>query len=463
MTRSPVNSANWFLQGGSRGPGMGLAFVVPQPRIHFDAARQVHVTVHFIVSPDHLQRHGVIDPIAHLIAEEGAVGDGGRERERPWVQFRQFHVEIDGGDIAGLHGRQLVALAAGVGAGEIHAEVVAQHEADNGQRDRYPRAHADAYHDAGGGGKHGQRAALLAKHGDADDVGASIAVAVVDVGDGVDDFGGEGWSGIAMLVVHTAAAQSIRGILLHHGGHVAGDDAIGLAELDQSAFVEPEDAIADGLDVGDGVGDKEDGDAAGAQLMHFAHAALAEINIAHGEGFIHEEDFGIDVDGDGEGQTNDHAAGIGLDGLVDEGADLGEALDVFVAFVDLAGGEAEDGAVEVDVVAAAEFGVEAGAQFEQRGDAAVDGHGAGVGMEDAGDHLEGGAFPGAVLTDNAESLAALYFEGEVLNGEEVFMAAEAVQRQQFLEPVARRIVDGVALGNTLELDGVHGWIKERPV
>ena len=53
-------------------------------------------------------------------------------------------------------------------------------------------------------------------------------------------------------------------------------------------------------------------------------------------------------------------------------ADFGERCDVLVALVDLAGGEAQNGAVEIDVVAAAEFGIEAGAQFEQGGDAAVD-------------------------------------------------------------------------------------------
>ncbi len=66
-----------------------------------------------------------------------------------------------------------------------------------------------------------------------------------------------------------------------------------------------------------------------AQFVHLAHAALAEIDVAHGQGFIHQQDFGIHVDGHGERQPHHHAAGIGLDRLVDEFADLGEGLDAW--------------------------------------------------------------------------------------------------------------------------------------
>jgi hypothetical protein len=43
------------------------------------------------------------------------------------------------------------------------------------------------------------------------------------------------------------------------------------------------------------------------------------------------------------------------------------------------------------------------------------------------------------------------------------MAIEAVQRQQFLEPVARRFVDRVALGDSLKFDGVHGETRKTSV
>ena len=109
----------------------------------------------------------------------------------------------------------------------------------------------------------------------------------------------------------------------------------GVAQFHDASMIEPHGAVADGFHVGDGVGDEEDGDAARAQLMHLAHAALAEIDIAHGQGFIHQQNFRIDIDGDGEGQAHHHAAGISFHRLIDELADFGEALDVLVALVDL--------------------------------------------------------------------------------------------------------------------------------
>ena len=93
-------------------------------------------------------------------------------------------------------------------------------------------------------------------------------------------------------------------------------------------MVEPQRAVADGLHVAGGVRDEQDGDAARAQLVHLAHAALAEVDVADRQRFVHQQDLGIDVDRHGERQAHHHAARIGLDRLIDEVADFGEVLDV---------------------------------------------------------------------------------------------------------------------------------------
>ena len=62
-----------------------------------------------------------------------------------------------------------------------------------------------------------------------------------------------------------------------------------------------------------------------------------------------------------------------------------------------------------------------------------------------------------VLADDAKSLAAFHLEGDVMERPEVPVPLEAVQRQQFLEPVSRRIVYRVAFGHTLEFNRVHVW------
>jgi hypothetical protein len=75
------------------------------------------------------------------------------------------------------------------------------------------------------------------------------------------------------------------------------------------------------------------------KFVDLAHAALAKVNVADGQRFIHQQDFGIDIDGHGEGQPHHHPAGVGFHRLIDEVADLREGLDIAVALVDLAGGE----------------------------------------------------------------------------------------------------------------------------
>src|SRR5215469_7550495 len=147
--------------------------------------------------------------------------------------------------------------------------------------------------------------------------------------------------------------------------------------------------------------------------MHFAHAALTEVNVPDRERFIDEEDFGVQVDGDRERQADDHATRVCFYGLADEVANFGESLDFRKAPVHVFGRQAEDGAVEVNIVAARKFGIEPGAELEQRGYAAFDLDLSRCGLKNAGADLQQGAFSGAVLADDAKSFAALNFEGHV--------------------------------------------------
>src|ERR1035437_439092 len=453
MSRSPVNSGKAILQWT-----LGA-----YARVDFDPAGQVQVAVNLRFGTAHLQRDGVVDPVAHLVSHEGAVGNRRGEREGGGIEFGQVEVEIHRGDIARLKRGKFVAFARGIRAGKIHAELIAQHEADDGQGHIGRGAHADAHQNARTGLQDRNRAALLIEHGDAQDFGAAIAETVVDIGDGFDDFGGCHGAAAARLRIGDGFQQEIGGILLGHGGEVFGDHAVGFADIDHTAVIQPEHAVADGLDVADGVGDEQDGDAALAEFVDLAHAALTEVNVAHGEGFIDQQDFGIDIDGDGEGEAHHHAAGVRLHRLIDEVADFGEGGDVFVALVDLPRGEPENGTVEINVVAAAEFGVESGAQFEPGRHASVDTNRTGSGMKDAGDHLQQSAFAGAIFPHNAEGFAALDLEANVVQRPEILVALQTIQGQQLLQAVARRVVDRVAFRNTLEFNCVHGWEIERLV
>ena len=78
-----------------------------------------------------------------------------------------------------------------------------------------------------------------------------------------------------------------------------------------------------------------------------------------------------------------HPARVVLHGGVEEGFDAGEGDDLVEFAVDFLAPHAEEAAVEVDVFAAGEVGMEAGANLEERADAAEDVGPAGGGLRDA--------------------------------------------------------------------------------
>src|SRR5919201_588618 len=90
-------------------------------------------------------------------------------------------------------------------------------------------------------------------------------------------------------------------------------------------------------------------------LLHLAQAFLLELNIADGEHLVNDEDVRFKVGGDGERQSDIHAARIVLDWGIDEPLDLGKGDDVVESSCDLAPPHAEDGTVEKDVFATGEF------------------------------------------------------------------------------------------------------------
>ena len=75
---------------------------------------------------------------------------------------------------------------------------------------------------------------------------------------------------------------------------------------------------------------------------------------------------------------------------------------------------AEDGAVQIDVFAAGEFGVEAGADFQQAGRRGRgDGTRPSVGSVMRRQDLEQRALAGAVAADDADDFAGLHLERDV--------------------------------------------------
>ena len=109
---------------------------------------------------------------------------------------------------------------------------------------------------------------------------------------------------------------------------------------------------------------KTNSNAACAELVYLAHAALAEIDVAYRERLVDEQNFGVQMNGHREREPHHHAARVCFYRLIDELANLGEVFDVPELAVDLALREAHDSGVQIDVVAPCEFRVEAGTKFK---------------------------------------------------------------------------------------------------
>ena len=120
------------------------------------------------------------------------------------------------------------------------------------------------------------------------------------------------------------------------------------------------------------VRDEEHGSTGGPDLFHTAEASGLELRVADGEDLVDQEDLGLEVRGDRECEPHVHSARVPLDRRVDEPLDTRELDDLAKLLLDLAPLHAEDRAVQVDVLAPGQLGVEAGSDLEQAPDAAPD-------------------------------------------------------------------------------------------
>ncbi len=155
-------------------------------------------------------------------------------------------------------------------------------------------------------------------------------------------------------------------------GQVGADHALRVAVRERAALVQPERFVAEPLDQVERVRHEQDRLAAAAELGKLVEALVGEALVADCEHFVDQQHVGIDVDRDRKPEAHVHPRGVGLHRRVDEFLQLGEVDDLVEPLLDLASGEAEHDAVDEDVLASRDLGVKAGAQLDERGDAALD-------------------------------------------------------------------------------------------
>ena len=231
---------------------------------------------------------------------------------------------------------------------------------------------------------------------------------------------------------------------------------------------EQDGAIAVAGDLLGGMGDEQDGGAARDQLFETAKALRLELGVAHGQCLVDDQHVGVDAGRHGKGQPHVHAGRIRLHRPVDELADVGKGLDVGKAAGDFLTAHAQDGAIEVDVLAPGKLRVEARPQLQQRGHTTADFHMAVGGGERAAEDLQQGALAGTIAADDAHGFATAHGEVQPLQRPEL---AEILWRraahqpghaphQQLLEQMARAVVELEALGEARNADG-HVVVQPR--
>jgi hypothetical protein len=181
------------------------------------------------------------------------------------------------------------------------------------------------------------------------------------------------------------------------------------------------------------VGDEDDRAAALLELEDLAEALALERLVADGEDLVEQQHVCVEVRRDREAEAHVHAGGIGPDRPVDRILELREGDDLVEALADLRAPEAVDRAVEEDVLAAAEVGVEAGAELQERADAAADGDGAARRPDDPGEQPQQGRLAGAVAADEAHRLAAPDLERHVPERPDVGRLGAAAQDEELLQ------------------------------
>src|SRR6266540_6848816 len=123
---------------------------------------------------------------------------------------------------------------------------------------------------------------------------------------------------------------------------------------------------------------------------------LLKEDIANRERLVNNQHISPHMCLYGEGQPYNHTARVHLHRLLDKLADIRERGDLVEALLHLSAAEAQYRAVKKHILAPGELGVEAAAQLQQGGDAAIDGCLAFGGRQRPGDDLQQRALAAAV-------------------------------------------------------------------
>jgi len=230
------------------------------------------------------------------------------------------------------------------------------------------------------------------------------------------------------------------------------DDLPHVPDEARLAVVEPHGLIAEVRGESHRVGHEGDRRAPLPQPIEVVEALPLELLVTHRDDLVDDEDLRVEVHRDREAEPHVHSGGVDLDRRVDERTDVRELDDLLDGGIDLALPHPEDRPVEVDVLAAREFAVEAGTELEKGRDASVHQQAAGARPVDPRQDLQHRRLPGAVVADEAEGGPALDVEAHVVKCLEERRTSRAAPDEPLLDGVAALVLQGEHLGHLVSPD-----------
>jgi hypothetical protein len=229
-------------------------------------------------------------------------------------------------------------------------------------------------------------------------------------------------NGIGILGIGELGEDAFEGGFGHDFAEV-GDGIVG----DDAAFAKDEDVVGDLLHDFEDVGAVEDDFVARGERVEEAAEDHGGVDVETGEGLVKDEEIGIVEEGGEEEDFLAHAFGVGGEGGVALVPEADEAEE-FVHFeFEGPAGKSTEAAGELEILAAAEVGIEVGLfgdvaeaaleAFEIAADVlTLEEDASAGGLEEAGEHLDGGAFSGTVGAEIAENLTRLDGEADRIHG-----------------------------------------------
>src|SRR6266513_158333 len=253
-----------------------------------------------------------------------------------------------------------------------------------------------------------------------------------------------------------SASRTLALLLLADLLVVGVDDVVRRAFRGEDALVEPDGALAEPRDRAQIVRDEHDRLLRRAELPDLREALVLEVLVPDREHLVHQENVRLEMHGDRETEAHVHAARVGLHRRVKEAPDVGELRDRGHRAVHLLARKAEERSVEVRVLAAAEVGVESGADLEERGHATVDLERSTGRLRRAREELEQRRLPRSIRADHTERGPRLHREADV--AERLHHLGWCVLPQDRLfERAAPLAAELVRLRDVVCADRAHLW------